>query len=56
MRRVVGTSSLASLAQAITQSVMQGMTLPSRQSIEALKTSSLFWIEKLMKFVSSRMR
>lgn len=36
--------------------IIDEVHLPSRQSIEALKMSSLFWMEKLMKLVSSRMR
>ncbi len=40
----------------MTQSVTQGMTLASRQSMPDLTISSLFLMAKLIKFVSSRMR
>jgi len=38
---------------AITHSLMQGMTLPNKQSMDALNMSNLFCMEKLMKLVSS---
>lgn len=42
-------------SSAITHSEIQGITFPSKQSIDDLKTSSLFWIEKLIKLVSRSM-
>lgn len=41
---------------AMTQSVTHGMHFANRQSIMPCTRSSLFWSEKLMKFVSIRTR
>jgi hypothetical protein len=37
-----------------TQSVIQGIDLANKQSIIDLTSSSLFWMEKLMKLVSTK--